>query len=239
MFDSNKSSPILYPWMGALFKNSGEQLCGATIISDQFILTAAHCVHSLKPQELKVILGVHNLVKATAEDKYAVSKIVAHEKYIEKDSQYNDDIALLKLEKPLKFSYNLLPICQPKKDMIKFEHNLNAIGWGQLQPDSDEMAQKLQEIYLPEVPREKCGKIWEQDLGDNRLCVGEEMKNVCKGDDGGPLMYSVNSIWHQVGITSFSGPICGDKYPGVFTRVSYYIDWIQEHIKGSNTCAVN
>ncbi|RWS10377.1 hypothetical protein B4U79_01719 [Dinothrombium tinctorium] len=237
MFDGNNRSPILYPWMGALFTDKGEQQCGATILSDLFVMTAAHCIAGKNVSDLKVVLGVHNLVLATEKDKYSIGEIIVHDDFKRNGSVFENDIGLLKLAKPLSFSDNLLPICRPTENMTSFTHRLNAIGWGQLEPNSSEMAQKLQEIFLPEVPIEVCSKIWNLNLGESRICVGEEMKNVCKGDDGGPLMYDIDSRWYQIGITSFSGPKCGDKYPGVFTRVSFYIDWINARINGSNTCS--
>lgn len=87
--------------------------CGASLISKNYVLTAAHCVRRLKRSRIRIILGDHDqsaLTDAEAKQR-AVSAIIKHRNF--DSNTYNHDIALLKLRKPITFSKNIMPVCMP------------------------------------------------------------------------------------------------------------------------------
>jgi secreted trypsin-like serine protease len=231
--------------MGAVIDDKGLSICGATLLNNRHLLTAAHCVEGKAGADVRVILGVHDLEKARDGDKYGVDSFVVHSDYrVNKNKgldmdMFENDLALIRLKEPLKLNSDISPICLSKPgadDPLK--GGLTVLGWGQLSPNSRSRAQKLQMLTLPELPSEECGKTWDIEVGTNRLCMGQPMKNICKGDDGGPLMVEKGgNRWYQVGIVSFSGPVCGDRYPGVYARIGSYLDWISNNTQSGEFCA--
>lgn len=106
------------------------------------------------------------------------------------------------------------------------------VGWGTTYYGGKEST-KQQQATLPVWRNEDCNHAYFQPITDNFLCAGfsEGGVDACQGDSGGPLMMLVESRWTQVGVVSF-GNKCGEPgYPGVYTRVSEYMEWIRENTK--------
>ncbi|CAG9134562.1 unnamed protein product [Plutella xylostella] len=101
-----------YPWMARIVYD-GQFHCGASLLSKEYVLTAAHCVRKLKRSKIRVILGDHDQTITTESSAImrAVTTIVRHRSF-DADS-YNNDIALLKLRKPVTFSKIIKPVCLP------------------------------------------------------------------------------------------------------------------------------
>lgn len=205
--------------------------CGASLISNKFVLTAAHClVRTDNKSPTKVRMGV---IDTTGRDNVEALDINIKKKYVNPQYQHRQkrhDIALLELETPVTKNKYVHPAClyQEPNDPI----GLVVTGWG-LTSQSGDPSSILQKATLEPVPVSTCTKYYEarssRPILNFQMCaMSNEGKDTCSGDSGGPLQVQQepSSIYTIVGITSY-GIGCGGKNPGVYTRVSAYLDWIE------------
>ncbi|KAM9094836.1 tryptase isoform X2 [Sarcophilus harrisii] len=157
------------------------------------------------------------------------------------------DIALAKLNSPVRFKETIQPICIPPS-MMFFENVTMcwATGWGEINEDIPlRRPWILQEIQIPLIDQKTCEKYYHMGMPfvetpviyDDMLCAGSllERKDSCRGDSGGPLVCKVNEIWYQAGIVSW-GVGCGDpRFPGIYTNVSFHTDWIKSVIMSKSS----
>ncbi|KPJ15516.1 Proclotting enzyme [Papilio machaon] len=105
------------------------------------------------------------------------------------------------------------------------------VGWGTTRYGGAESSRQL-EARMPVWRNEDCDRAYFQPITDTFLCAGYSRGGVdaCQGDSGGPLMLQANGRWTQIGVVSF-GNKCGEPgYPGVYTRVTRYLSWLQQNI---------
>ncbi|KAG8035025.1 hypothetical protein G9C98_005448 [Cotesia typhae] len=242
-----KAGPKEFPHMAAIgytSKARGEilWLCGGTLVSDRFVLTAAHCTYTLdygKPTQVRV--GDLNL-KRNDDDAKPQSKkiidIIRHPDY-KKPLEYHD-IALIKMESSVKFDAYVRPACLPYGNVIT--ENAIATGWGRVDWADEEGSADLLKVTLAMVPHQVCNanflggssdyKLKQGVINEWQLCAGEEGKDTCQGDSGGPLV-NINDqhhcMYNVIGITSL-GRLCGSFIPGIYTRVSNYVPWLEQNI---------
>ena len=106
---------------------SGGGFCGASLISDRWVLTAAHCTHGKHPSALSIFLGCHNLDDGSCEEAASADMIFNHPTYIFP----KNDIALVRLKKPVKFSDTVYTVCLPSKRLPSAAgYGLRVVGWG-------------------------------------------------------------------------------------------------------------
>lgn len=244
-----------YPWASLLLaqhKQGGTAVpfCGASLISDRFVLSAAHCIP--EPSEsyriAKVRLGEWDILsKNDCEDDHCsddpidapVESIEVHKEY-SGEPDFHNDIALLKLENPVTFTEFISPVCLPmsQKLLTKSEsgRKFTAVGWGDIKHDAKNRDVQIGnrykfEVKLPGVPLSTCRTSY-PNLRDTEMCAGKTGKDTCQGDSGGPLSIAENDgYWYQYGVVSY-GYGCGWRgYPGVYTRVTSFIPWIKENMK--------
>ncbi|XP_077618740.1 coagulation factor XI isoform X3 [Crocuta crocuta] len=222
-----------WPWQITLHITSPipRHLCGGSIIGNQWILTAAHCLIGVEsPKILHVYSGILNQSEIKKDTSFfGVQEIIIHDQYKTAESGY--DIALLKLETAMNYTDTQRPICLPSKgDRGVIYTECWVTGWG-YRKLGDKIQNTLQKANVPLVTTEECQTRYRGHRITNRmLCAGyrEGGKDACKGDSGGPLSCKHNEVWHLVGITSW-GEGCGQKErPGVYTNVVEYVDWILE-----------
>ncbi|XP_034413555.1 LOW QUALITY PROTEIN: serine protease 27-like [Cyclopterus lumpus] len=227
------ASPGSWPWFVSLNK-AGGPFCGGSLINDQWVLTAAHCVPGNELFNITTYLGRLtqsgpnvNLVSRKLKD------IICHPSY---DSQTNEnDICLLKLLAPVDFTDYIQPVCLASAGST-FHSGVSSwvTGFGNTQTDSISGADVLQEVNLPIVGNNEC-KCAYSEITDNMICAGlrEGGKDSCQGDSGGPLVTKNGFTWIQSGVVSFGEGCARPMTPGGYTRVSQYQDWIT-NITGSN-----
>ncbi|XP_076597150.1 chymotrypsin-like elastase family member 2A isoform X2 [Chaetodon auriga] len=224
--------PNSWPWQISLqYNNQGEwrHTCGGTLISNQWVLTAAHCISSSR--EYRVALGKHNLVETELGAVFmGTSNIIVHEDW--NSFFIRNDIALIKLESPITFSDSISPACVPAAGAILANnYPCYVTGWGRLYTGGP-IADILQQALLPVVDHATCTKPdwWGSQVKDTMVCAGGDgVVSGCNGDSGGPLnCQNSGGAWEVHGIVSFgSGLSCNfPKKPTVFTRVSAYISWM-------------
>nr|XP_037269491.1 clotting factor B-like [Rhipicephalus microplus] len=213
-------------------------LCGGFLINDRYVLSAAHCFERHRPtQKYGVRLGQIRVDEGRV---YTVERFVQHEDYARRE--YYNDIALLRLTESVPLAL-IKPVCLPGPDLARSDlvgKEATVLGWGDTMfggPRSD----ILQEVNgLPVVPVKQCnesysklrGNPFRRGITSEFICAGlpQGGKDACQGDSGGPLMLDHEGRWTAVGIVSF-GYRCGVAgYPGVYTRVSRHLQWIDNNI---------
>ncbi|CAG9561147.1 unnamed protein product [Danaus chrysippus] len=232
-----------YPWQAAILKKDPKEsvyVCGGTLIDGLHIMTAAHCIKSYKGFELRVRLG-----------EWDVNHDVEFYPYIERDvisvhvhPQYyagtlDNDLAILKLEHPVDWTKypHISPACLPDKYTDYAGQRCWTTGWGKDAFGSNGKYQNiLKEVDVPVLPHGQCQQQLRQtrlgynyELNPGFVCAGgEDGKDACKGDGGGPLVCERSGTWQLVGVVSW-GIGCGQAgVPGVYVKVAHYLDWISQ-----------
>lgn len=232
-----------FPHMAALGYPSKREdnvfRCGASLISDRFLLTAAHCLSPEKP--IFARLGVVEILHYDPNDPPAdigIAETILHPNYTGRPLK--NDIALLRLNRTITEDF-LQPAClytnftEPAPNI-----NLTIIGWGSTDPNDVSISPILLKANVTVLGRDECNATLFQikssrstnSLQDHQLCaLGRNSQNeteadTCVGDSGGPLELVYDRKVYIVGVTS-SGKLCGSRFPGIYTRVSRYLDWIE------------
>lgn len=231
-----------FPHQALLGKHDPESndivwFCGGTLITEDTVMTAAHCVPDGKQPD---VVRFGNLNKNTADDDKDTQQfeIISIERFPKFRPRYND-IALIKLKKKVTVTKYVMPACLWNKPDLPSGIKLQASGFGKTDNGGD-MSPILNKVSLFEVTNDKCGEIWKsimrRGILDTHLCAYDESDDsmdTCEGDSGGPLEMKLKDIDSVVpivvGVTSF-GMGCGSEHPGVYTRVSSFIDWIKEKV---------
>jgi len=216
-----------FPYMVAIRRNSsGSALhyCGGAIVTNEWIVTAAHCAQG-PANTYHVVAGDHdNSNDDFSEQIRAVVEIVSHPEY---DSFWiSNDIAMMKLASPLSFNENTLPAIIPVKGFVPIAPTATTIGWGRLS-SGGALPNILQKVVVPLKSDAECRASYgEEDIFDSMICAGDNNKDSCQGDSGSPLICRVGGNDQVCGLTSW-GIGCGQPgYPGVYTEVSYFSEWI-------------
>ena len=236
-----------YPWhVGLLLSlpTGTEYVCGGALIDSLHVATAAHCVKSYYPHELIVRLGdwdVNSDLEPYQHQDVVVRDIFLHERFFA--GSLHNDLALVRLALPVAWSSlpQVSPICLPPPSQLPAPGlTCWVTGWGQdaFQPGA-ELQARLQEVDLPAVASQQCqAALQRAGLGSRFrlhpgwLCAGgEEGKDACTGDGGGPLVCpGPGGSLVLAGLVSW-GVGCGEAgVPGVYTNIATYVDWIHETV---------
>ncbi|XP_037029799.1 serine protease snake-like [Bradysia coprophila] len=223
-------------------ENKTKWLCSGSLISENFVLTAGHCASSRHHVPTHVRLG--DLDFDTEADDVDVRQFNVTETFLYPDfasSSNYDDIALLKIDRTVDFSQYIQPACLPHLS-TEISNKVVAAGWGRTLSASTMPMHKppsiLQKVPLNLVPFDVCKESYPPSLrfregliNQTQLCAGSNPgeRDTCAGFGGGPLMNTgrkFSCLYEIVGITSL-GRGCGEGDPGVYTRLTSYIDWIE------------
>ncbi|KYQ53176.1 Serine proteinase stubble [Trachymyrmex zeteki] len=228
--------PNRYPWIARLVYD-GRFHCGASLLNNDYVITAAHCVRNLKRSKIRVVLGDYDQYVNTDGTPVmrAVSVVIRHRNF--DMNSYNHDVALLKLRKSVKFSKKIRPICLPQPGTDPAGKEGTVVGWGRTS-EGGMLPGKVQEVQVPIHSLTQCRKMKYRAnrITENMICAGRSNQDSCQGDSGGPLLVQEADKLEIAGIVSW-GVGCGRPgYPGVYTRVTRYLKWIHTNMKEGCLC---
>lgn len=232
-------------------------ICGGSIINNQYILTAAHCVepqdlqyYKLAGYKLGVVINNGHYTDFTDSEIKPVAKATIHENY-NSESLYND-IAILRLENPITESVSNINL--PTADDLLYYQQLatvTAVGMGNTAYLADSATEaeiaaatpsNLLAAELTLLSDNECSALVESlyingSFPEEKAICATPLagSTVCNGDSGGPLTYKdSDGNNQQIGIVSYGPSGCGVRAPSVYTEIYAYKDWIQNKLNGAN-----
>ncbi|XP_005002957.1 complement factor I isoform X2 [Cavia porcellus] len=222
-----------FPWQVAIIEE-GKISCGGIYIGGCWVLTAAHCVRSSRAHRYQIWSSLIDRIRLNSEALiHQVERVIIHDKY--NGTTYQNDIALIELKKHLsqkqcKLSSSI-PACVPWSPYL-FQPKDRCIisGWGREKEHKKVFSLQWGEVNLIS----NCSEFYPNRYYEKEmLCAGTDDGSIdaCQGDSGGPLTcVSRNNVTYVWGIVSW-GENCGkSEFPGVYTKVANYFDWISYHV---------
>uniref|UniRef100_A0AAG5CW86 Peptidase S1 domain-containing protein n=1 Tax=Anopheles atroparvus TaxID=41427 RepID=A0AAG5CW86_ANOAO len=262
--DSRETQLDQFPWAVVIsYRWFSKTVCSGSLITREFVLSAAHCYSqprkALLPTQYRVRLGDWDLNidkdcqyvdGAQVCNEYPpveipVRTIVNHRLYEPKRRDFLHDIALLRLARPVEYGALISPVCMPSwSRQVPQEivgQDFTATGWGKTHAFM--ALQRKLKIGMSGLNMTVCMRAYKMtapEVPQVQLCIGgKRRRDVCYGDSGGALMRRENDLsrWTQVGIISFGANHCDQGFPGVYTNVAFYLDWIQRVIQDATGVA--
>ncbi|KAF4097692.1 mast cell protease 1A-like [Onychostoma macrolepis] len=222
--NGTEAKPHSRPYMVSLQSNK-EHICGGFLISDEFVMTAAHCWNG--SQILTVVVGAHDLRNSENSDRIGVKSYIPHPSYMIHFSW--NDIMLLRLQEKVNLNNYVEWISLPKKGEDVEVNTLCVVaGWGQLLTDGPK-SDRLMEANVHIMNNRECRKRWENNFSVSQMMCTHGHGGSCIGDSGGPLVCGKTAV----GVTSFGYKIlCNSpEKPNVYIKISLYIPWINSIIR--------
>uniref|UniRef100_A0A673JGH5 trypsin n=1 Tax=Sinocyclocheilus rhinocerous TaxID=307959 RepID=A0A673JGH5_9TELE len=213
--NGTEAKPHSRPYMVSIQSNE-IHVCGGFLISDEFVLTAAHCWNG--SEILTVVVGAHDLRKSTNSDRIGVKSYIPHPSYISHFSW--NDIMLLKVT-------TFTGKCQHKQLYVAANTLCSVAGWGQLETEGPK-SDRLMEANVHITNNRECYKKWGEMFSVSQMMCTHGHGGSCLFDSGGPLVCGHTAI----GVTSFGyNLLCNSlEKPNVYIKISPYIPWINSNI---------
>ncbi|XP_042541062.1 serine protease 40-like [Dipodomys spectabilis] len=248
IFGGQKAASERWPWQASLLYH-GSHICGAALIDRYWVTSAAHCFQrSQRPSDYRILLGYNQLSNPTNYSlKKTVYKLIVHPDY-DKFHRQGSDIVLMQMHTPVEFNSHVFPACVPSNATQLLQDRPCWIsGWGMITEDTFlPEPRQLQEAEVILLDNRYCAVFFQPPdpnstghyaVKDDMVCAGNFRQGVsiCRGDSGGPLVCPYkDGSWYLVGLSSWS-VACYHPMdsPSVFTRVSYFFDWIEKNKQAS------
>lgn len=227
-----------YPWTAQLVKGRyyPRLFCGGSLINDRYVLTAAHCVHNNRDQ---ITIRLLQLDRSSSDPGITrqVAKVIVHPQY--DPSRIVNDVALLKLASPVPINDKIRPVCLPSNNHNFDRKDAIVAGWGLIK-EGGVTSNYLQEVTVPIITNQECRNTrYKSKIQDVMLCAGlvkQGGKDACQGDSGGPLIVN-EGRYKLAGVVSFGFGCAQANAPGVYARVSKFLDWINSNTRDACYCS--
>uniref|UniRef100_M3YFR2 Coagulation factor X n=1 Tax=Mustela putorius furo TaxID=9669 RepID=M3YFR2_MUSPF len=211
-----------------LVNEENEGFCGGTILSEYYVLTAAHCLQQAKKFTVRV--GERNTDKEEGnEAAHEVEMVIRHNRFVRET--YDFDIAVIRLRTPITFRMNVAPACLPQKDWaestLMTQKTGFVSGFGKTH-EKGRLSSTLKMMEVPYVDRNTCKLSSSFSITQNMFCAGYDSKleDACQGDSGGPHVTRFGNTYFVTGIVSW-GEGCARKGKyGIYTKVTNFLKWI-------------
>ncbi|XP_014213400.1 chymotrypsin-2 [Copidosoma floridanum] len=219
-----------FPHQVSLRRLNGRHFCGGSIINDQWIVTAAHCLQKMGDRDITVITGTNRLSEGGVA--YRSEKVIPHQKFSMMFFVRND-IGLIKVNRTIEFDEVTKPIPLPTTNIKENNYPAVVSGWGLVKGGgtSADLPDELQYLNTFLLSRWACSKKTLFPMfSSSKICAfTKQNQGVCNGDSGGPLMADGN----LVGVVSYGIMGCALGLPDFYTRVYSYLDWIEKTTSSS------
>ncbi|EDW92318.2 coagulation factor IX [Drosophila yakuba] len=219
---------LSHPWMVRLHTYSS-YVCGGSLITSRFVLTAATCVDFSKL--MTALLGGHDMDLPNTFLEVPIDRKILHPQF--DMSNYKHDIALLRMKQEVHFSDHIRPICLSNNQILEGVQSYTLTGWGVTLTGDGDFSRILQETSLIGGDPSLCNRTFPGRIDQSHICTFGVNGDACEGDGGGPLSaqlpYNGTYRTFLLGIVSFGLDSC--RGYGLSTNVSHYLDWIKNTIK--------
>ncbi|CAL1273453.1 unnamed protein product [Larinioides sclopetarius] len=225
-----------FPWAVSV-RLLATHYCGGAVINEYWVLTAAHCVKRYSARYFRVRMAEDDISvdRFRPDIDIHVAEVSIHPDF-GRPRRYSNDLALLKLKRPLVFDAYTQPICLPDPDQDLEGRNATAVGWGWMNEIENAKAKRLQKVQVPVLNNTICEK-WYAEVYSSyvriynyQICAGykEGGKDACQGDSGGPLVMKDGDHFSIIGVVSAGVGCAREHLPGIYSRVSVFVPWIQK-----------
>ncbi|MFZ9857977.1 MAG: serine protease [Roseiflexaceae bacterium] len=222
-----------FPWQVYLVIKSS-WTCGASVIKQQYILTAAHCVTDdgspVAASQIKAYMGMHDkrYLTSTVQSRTG-SRLFVHASYNPEVSE-DYDIAVVKLNAPLTINRYVKTIRLAKANetnLFAAGNDVTVSGWGTTSYGGS-TSNYLRKTTVDIVSRATCNRSnsYAGAITNRMLCAARASKDSCQGDSGGPLFLRRSGMYKQVGVVSFGVGCANPSYPGVYAHVGVLRNWV-------------
>ncbi|XP_063397502.1 chymotrypsin-like serine proteinase [Mytilus trossulus] len=223
-----------YPWQVSLqLRSSGSwyHICGGSIINNNWVVTAAHCVDGSSTNNLRIAAGM-TLLSDTSRTVRTLNRVIMHPSYSGSAAGYPNDIALLELSQSLSFGANIDAIAVPStQDFTGSRCFLS--GWGRL-TGSGSSPNNLQDVEMTVISNSECSTRWSSvsgaSINSGHICILESGKSACSGDSGGPMTCYSGNTPYLAGATSWGISTCSGSFPSVYARLTSFRSWISTYV---------
>lgn len=216
-----------FPFIVSLQANYMGHFCGGSLIKKNWVLTAGHCVSGKID---KVVIGLHDQKSATNAESISVKRVIRHPNYDAETTDY--DFALLELAQDSRFEPISLNTAEIDIPLTNSPILATVAGWGATNENSYNLPNLLQKVDVPLISKQNCNKDYNGVITDRMLCAGYDRggKDSCQGDSGGPLVADADDNQrYLIGVVSWGEGCARAGKPGVYSKVSAAIAWINQN----------